>query len=57
MRGHRGIDPILDAITKLGTNHKKHLELYGANNDSRLTGTHETSSIDKFFSGLFVIKG
>ena len=52
MRAPNGMISILDAITKLGANHKKHIELYGANNDSRLSGTHETSSIDEFSWGI-----
>ena len=33
-------------------NHLKHIENYGSNNDMRLTGKHETQSIDKFSYGV-----
>lgn len=32
--------------------HKEHIEVYGAYNDQRLTGLHETQSIDKFSYGV-----
>ena len=31
---------------------KEHIEVYGADNDQRLTGDHETQSIDKFSFGV-----
>ncbi len=31
---------------------KEHIEVYGADNDKRLTGAHETQSIDKFSYGV-----
>lgn len=31
---------------------KEHIAVYGANNDQRLTGAHETQSIDKFSYGV-----
>jgi len=31
---------------------KEHIEVYGANNDERLTGLHETASIDDFSYGI-----
>lgn len=31
---------------------KEHIEVYGADNDQRLTGAHETQSIDKFSFGV-----
>ena len=31
---------------------KEHIEVYGANNDQRLTGLHETASIDDFSYGV-----
>jgi glutamine synthetase len=31
--------------------HSLHIELYGADNDKRLTGIHETSSVTKFSFG------
>ncbi|MCL4128517.1 UNVERIFIED_CONTAM: hypothetical protein GTU68_031596 [Idotea baltica] len=32
--------------------HKEHIALYGSDNDQRLTGAHETQSIDKFSYGV-----
>ena len=34
-----------------GTKVKQHMDLYGAYNDQRLTGKHETQSIDQFSYG------
>ena len=34
------------------TNHQKHIENYGSDNNMRLTGKHETQSIDKFSYGV-----
>ena len=31
---------------------KEHIEVYGAYNDQRLTGKHETQSIDEFSFGV-----
>ena len=31
---------------------KEHIEVYGADNDQRLTGDHETQSIDEFSFGV-----
>ena len=39
-------------IDKLKVNHEKHIKVYGDNNDERLTGEHETASIDKFTYGI-----
>ena len=35
-----------------GKNIKKHMDVYGAHNEQRLTGLHETQSIDKFSYGV-----
>ena len=51
MREKNGLQHILDAMPKLEAKHKEHLEVYGTNNDKRLTGEHETASIDKFSWG------
>ena len=37
---------------KLGKVHKNAIEAYGSDNDQRLTGLHETQSIDKFSYGV-----
>merc|ERR1712203_984347 len=36
---------------EFGKNIKRHIAVYGAGNDKRLTGAHETQSIDKFSYG------
>lgn len=52
MREDNGIKAIEDAVNKLGTKHKEHLLVYdpkgGEYNKLRLTGKHETSSMEKF---------
>ncbi len=42
---------LADALAALEAAHKKHIVVYGANNDERLTGKHETCSIHQFRSG------
>ena len=37
---------------EFGKNIKKHITVYGADNDQRLTGAHETQSIDQFSYGV-----
>ena len=51
MRNHGGHKEIKNAIDKLSEKHKEHIEAYG-NNIERLTGKHETSSINEFTSGV-----
>ena len=41
-----------EAIEKLKATHLDHIELYGADLDQRLTGLHETQSIDMFSYGV-----
>ncbi len=43
---------ILPALEKLAKKHKLHIESYGAGNEDRLTGKHETASIDTFKWGV-----
>lgn len=43
---------IIDACEKLGKNHQKHINLYGAGNNRRLTGDCETNSIGSFKYGV-----
>jgi glutamine synthetase len=38
-------------ITRLRENHDDHMRVYGVDNDQRMTGEHETSSITRFTSG------
>jgi len=47
---------IEDAIEKLSKNHSRHIQAYdprgGKDNERRLTGRHETSSIHDFSAGV-----
>lgn len=52
MREDGGLAVIEEACKKLGQFHKQHIAVYGADNDQRLTGKHETSGIDSFRSGV-----
>lgn len=52
MRSEAGYDHILEAINKLKEKHQEHIAVYGLDNNLRLTGTHETSSLDKFSFGV-----
>lgn len=45
-------DAILECMQKLEKNHTSHISAYGKDNDQRLTGKHETSSMDKFSWGV-----
>jgi len=47
-----GKELILEAVHKLGSNHKEHMEVYGEGNRERMTGKHETASYDKFNYGV-----
>jgi glutamine synthetase len=47
--GKEYFDSILNVFE---LNHSKHIENYGSNNEYRLTGKHETQSIDKFSYGV-----
>jgi glutamine synthetase len=46
-----GLEIIDDAIYKLSLKHSEHMEVYGKNNNERMTGEHETASWDKFSFG------
>lgn len=48
MREDGGYTHIEPAIRRLSEKHLLHLEYYGDDNSLRLTGKHETSSMDKF---------
>lgn len=52
MRQPGGMKYIEEAIDKLAKRHKEHIVLYGADNDQRLTGRHETASMSAFSSGV-----
>ena len=51
MRGPDGIREILKCMPKLANAHKEHLKIYGKDNQNRLTGKHETSSMEEFTYG------
>lgn len=38
---------------EFGRNIRRHIDVYGADNEQRLTGLHETQSIDQFTYGLY----
>lgn len=46
-----GSQAITDAIEKLKNNHKEHIDVYGFGLEERLTGLHETCSINEFRAG------
>eukprot|EP00286_Rhodomonas_abbreviata_P024409 CAMPEP_0181313150 /NCGR_PEP_ID=MMETSP1101-20121128/14094_1 /TAXON_ID=46948 /ORGANISM="Rhodomonas abbreviata, Strain Caron Lab Isolate" /LENGTH=432 /DNA_ID=CAMNT_0023420083 /DNA_START=8 /DNA_END=1306 /DNA_ORIENTATION=- len=52
MREDGGLKAITDACDKYGIAHEKHIKLYGAGNERRLTGDCETNSIDSFKYGV-----
>mgnify|MGYP002385599319 CR=1 FL=1 len=52
MRAAGGMTFILEACEKLGTKHHEHIAVYGEGNERRLTGRHETASMDKFSYGV-----
>jgi glutamine synthetase len=52
MREDGGMKHIEEAMKKLEKRHIEHIKVYGEGNDQRMTGAHETSSIDKFTWGV-----
>jgi len=52
MREAGGIDVIKTACEKLSKKHDEHINVYGAHNEERLTGLHETCSIKEFRYGV-----
>ncbi len=52
MREKGGEKLMTDICKRFAATHKKHIAVYGADNDQRLTGRHETQSIDKFSYGV-----
>lgn len=52
MRAEGGMKYIEAAMKKLEARHQEHIDVYGADNDARLTGRHETGAIDKFTWGV-----
>jgi len=52
MRQAGGYAAIEQAIRRLGAKHQEHIAAYGEGNERRLTGAHETASIDTFSYGV-----
>lgn len=52
MREKDGINCIYEACEKLKLKHDEHMEVYGKHNDQRMSGMHETSSINNFTYGV-----
>ena len=52
LRAEGGIDVINEACEKLSQKHDEHINVYGAHNEERLTGLHETCSIKEFRYGV-----
>ena len=50
--GDQGMAYIDNMMTKMGQKHQTHIKLYGDDNNKRLTGIHETSSMDTFSYGV-----
>lgn len=50
--GKNGYEYIMECIDKLKKTYKKTIEIYGNNNNERLTGKHETASYDSFSYGI-----
>ncbi len=49
----KGGEGLFKAICEaMGKKHKEHIEVYGSDNHQRLTGLHETQSIEKFSYGV-----
>lgn len=48
-KGEAGINAICE---KFRATHEEHIAVYGSDNDQRLTGKHETSSMDQFSYGV-----
>ena len=51
-RGEDGLEFIVEAIEKLKEAHSDHIKVYGLDNNKRLTGKHETSSMKTFKYGV-----
>ncbi len=52
MREDGGLELIHEACARLGDRHKDHIAVYGHGNEARLTGLHETCSINEFRWGI-----
>ncbi len=52
MRKDNGLKAIESVMGKLEKRHVEHMEVYGEGNAERMTGEHETASMDKFNWGI-----
>ena len=52
MRSEGGYEVIIKAIERLSAAHEDHIAVYGVGNERRLTGLHETASMDTFSYGV-----
>lgn len=52
MREEGGLAFVEEACKKMGILHQEHMAVYGADNERRLTGKHETCSINEFRYGV-----
>jgi len=52
MRSKGGEKMMTDICEAFAKTHEDHMEAYGSDNDQRLTGLHETQSMDKFSYGV-----
>ncbi len=52
MRDDGGLKVIEEACEKLSKKHAEHIAVYGAHNEERMTGLHETCKIDEFRYGV-----
>ncbi len=52
MRENGGMKVIEEACKKLESKHAEHMAVYGAHNEERMTGLHETCKIDEFRYGV-----
>lgn len=52
IREEGGEEFIRGICEKFGAEHEAHIDSYGSDNDQRLTGLHETQSIEKFSYGV-----
>jgi glutamine synthetase len=52
MRENGGMKVIEEACKKLDQKHAEHMAVYGAHNEERMTGLHETCMIDEFRYGV-----
>ena len=53
MRDQGGEELMTTICEEFGKNIPEHIDVYGADNDQRLTGLHETQAIDKFNYGAY----